>query len=94
MKNSWRCEKKIGSQSAETVGLTALLQPESSKERLKETKDVQKKVAEEFAASEYECFREMVRETDFVKPGDEVPNVVSRRNLKALPDLKIIGCWR
>jgi len=43
-------------------------------DRLKEVKDVQK-VAEEFAAQANSNAKEMVRETDFVKPGDDVPNV-------------------
>ena len=42
--------------------------------RLKEVKDVQK-VAEEFASQANSTAKEMVRETDFVKPGDEVPNI-------------------
>lgn len=43
-------------------------------DRLKEVKDVQK-VAEEFAAQANSNAKDMVRETDFVKPGDDVPNV-------------------
>lgn len=42
--------------------------------RLKEVKDVQK-VAEEFATQANSTAKDMVRETDFVKPGDEVPNI-------------------
>lgn len=42
--------------------------------RLKEVKDVQK-VAEEFASQANSTAKDMVRETDFVKPGDEVPNI-------------------
>lgn len=42
--------------------------------RLKEVKDVQK-VAEEFAAEARMNSNEMIRETGYVKPGDEVPNV-------------------
>ena len=42
--------------------------------RLKETKDVQK-TAEEFAAQANSTAKDMIRETDFVKPGDDVPNV-------------------
>lgn len=42
--------------------------------RLKEVKDVQK-VAEEFAAQANSNAKDMVRETDFVKPGDDVPEI-------------------
>jgi parvulin-like peptidyl-prolyl isomerase len=42
--------------------------------RLKETKDPQK-VAQEFASEANMTPAEMVRETAFVKPGDDVPNV-------------------
>ena len=42
--------------------------------RLKEAKDVQK-VAEEFAGEAHMNPNEMIRETGYVKPGDEVPNV-------------------
>lgn len=41
---------------------------------LKQTKDVQKTAAE-FAAQVNSTPAEMIRETDFVKPGDEVPNI-------------------
>ncbi|MDQ6785189.1 MAG: peptidyl-prolyl cis-trans isomerase [Acidobacteriota bacterium] len=43
-------------------------------DRLKETKDVQK-TAQEFAAQANMSPQDMVRETGFVKPGDDVPNV-------------------
>ncbi len=43
-------------------------------DRLKEVKDVQK-VAEEFASQAYSNAKDMVRETPFVKPGDDVPNI-------------------
>jgi peptidyl-prolyl cis-trans isomerase D len=43
-------------------------------DRLKEVKDVNK-VAEEFAAQANASATEMVRETKFVKPGDEVENI-------------------
>lgn len=42
--------------------------------RLKETKDPQK-VAQEFAAEANMTPAEMVRETGYVKPGDDVPNI-------------------
>lgn len=41
---------------------------------LKQTKDVQKTAAE-FAAQANSSATDMIRETDFVKPGDEVPNI-------------------
>ena len=41
---------------------------------LKQTKDVQKTAAE-FAGQASSTTAEMIRETDFVKPGDEVPNI-------------------
>ncbi len=43
-------------------------------DRLKEVKDVQK-VADEFAAQANMSPKDMVRETGYVKPGDDVPNV-------------------
>src|SRR3712207_2537398 len=43
-------------------------------ERLKETRDPQK-VAQEFAAQANMTPAEMVRETGFVKPGDDVPEI-------------------
>jgi parvulin-like peptidyl-prolyl isomerase len=43
-------------------------------DRLKEVKDVQK-VAEEFADQANSNAKEMVRETGFVKPGDDVENI-------------------
>jgi peptidyl-prolyl cis-trans isomerase D len=43
-------------------------------EKVKQTQDVQK-VAEEFAARANMSPADMVRETGFVKPGDEVPNI-------------------
>ncbi|MBX7171677.1 MAG: peptidyl-prolyl cis-trans isomerase, partial [Pyrinomonadaceae bacterium] len=43
-------------------------------DRLKEVKDVQK-VAEEFAGQANSNAKEMVRETGFVKPGDDVENI-------------------
>ncbi|HVF87142.1 MAG TPA: SurA N-terminal domain-containing protein, partial [Pyrinomonadaceae bacterium] len=45
-------------------------------DRLKETKDVEK-VAAEFAAEANMSQSEMVRETSFIKPGDDVPNIGS-----------------
>ena len=41
---------------------------------LKENKDIQK-TASDFASSANMSVAEMIRETDFVKPGDEVPNI-------------------
>ncbi len=41
---------------------------------MKEVKDVNK-VAEEFAAQANSNAKDMVRETSFVKPGDDVPNI-------------------
>jgi peptidyl-prolyl cis-trans isomerase D len=43
-------------------------------DRLKETRDVQK-VAEEFAAEANMSAKDMVRETGFIKPGDNIENV-------------------
>jgi peptidyl-prolyl cis-trans isomerase D len=43
-------------------------------DRLKELKDVQK-VAEEFASQANMSTKDMVRETGFVKPNDDVPNI-------------------
>ena len=49
--------------------------------RLKETKDPQK-VAQEFAAEANMTPAEMVRETAFVKPGDDVPNIGSNQQFE------------
>lgn len=49
--------------------------------RLKETKDPQK-VAQEFAAEANMTPAEMVRETGFVKPGDEVPDIGSNQQFE------------
>lgn len=51
-------------------------------DRLKETKDPQK-VAQEFAAEANMTPAEMVRETPFVKPGDDVPNIGSNQQFEA-----------
>lgn len=47
---------------------------QKAQDRLKETKDAQK-VAQELAAEANMNATEMVRETGFVKPGDDVPNI-------------------
>ncbi|HKP35860.1 MAG TPA: peptidyl-prolyl cis-trans isomerase, partial [Pyrinomonadaceae bacterium] len=47
---------------------------QKAQDRLKETKDPQK-VAQEFAAEANMSPADMVRETPFVKPGDDVPNI-------------------
>src|SRR6185503_7432103 len=47
---------------------------QKAQNRLKETKDPQK-VAQEFAAEANMSPADMVRETPFVKPGDDVPNI-------------------
>ena len=47
---------------------------QKAQDRLKETKDPQK-VAQEFAAEANMNAADMVRETPFVKPGDDVPNI-------------------
>jgi len=49
--------------------------------RLKETKDP-KKVAQEFAAEANMNAADMVRETPFVKPGDDVPNIGSSQQFE------------
>lgn len=62
--------------------------------RLEETKDPQK-VAQEFAAKANMTPAEMVRETAFVKPGDDVPNIGSNQQfeqtLAALNNPKDVG---
>lgn len=50
--------------------------------RLKETKDPQK-VAQEFAAEANMSPAEMVRETPFIVPGDDVPNIGSNQQFEA-----------
>ena len=50
-------------------------------ERLKETKDPQK-VAQEIAAETNMTPAEMIRETAFVKPGDDVPNIGSNQQFE------------
>lgn len=47
---------------------------QKAQDRLKETKDPQK-VAQEFAAEANMNAADMVRETPFIKPGDDVPNI-------------------
>lgn len=49
--------------------------------RLKETKDPQK-VAQEFAAQANMNAAEMVRETGYIKPGDDVPNIGANQNFE------------
>ena len=55
---------------------------QKAQDRLKETKDPQK-VAQELAAEANMSAAEMVRETPFVKPGDDVPNVGSSEQFEA-----------
>jgi hypothetical protein len=50
-------------------------------DRLKESKDLQK-VAQEFAAEANMAPADMVRETPFVKPGDDVPNIGSSQQFE------------
>ena len=50
-------------------------------DRLKQTKDAQK-VAQEFAAEANMNATDMVRETPFVKPGDDVPNIGSSQQFE------------
>src|SRR3989454_4887997 len=52
-----------------------------AQDRLKETKDPQK-VAQEFAAEANMLPAEMVRETPFIKPGDDVPNIGSSQQFE------------
>lgn len=52
-----------------------------AQDRLKETKDPQK-VAQEFAAEANMTPADMVRETPFVKPGDDVPNIGSSQQFE------------
>src|SRR4030095_2216095 len=58
-----------------TRGYNAAFQvAQKAKKRLDETKDPQK-VAQELAGEAHMTPAEMVRETAFIKPGDDVPNV-------------------
>jgi peptidyl-prolyl cis-trans isomerase D len=50
-------------------------------DRLKETKDAQK-VAQEFAAEANMSAADMVQETPYVKPGDDVPNIGSNQQFE------------
>ena len=50
--------------------------------RLKEVKDLQK-VAQEFAAEANMAPAEMIRETGYIKPGDDVPNVGTNQQFEA-----------
>jgi len=52
-----------------------------AQDRLKETKDPQK-VAQEFAAEANMQPADMVRETPFIKPGDDVPNIGSSQQFE------------
>ena len=54
---------------------------QKAQDRLKQTKDAQK-VAQEFAAEANMSPAEMVRETPFVKPGDDVPNIGSSQQFE------------
>jgi peptidyl-prolyl cis-trans isomerase D len=55
----------------------------SAQNRLKEIKDVQK-VAQELAAEANMKPAEMVRETPFIKPGDDVPDIGSNQQFEAV----------
>jgi len=67
-----------------TAGYTAARQlAERAKARLKETKDPQK-VAQELAKDANMQAGEMVKETPFVKPGDDVPGVGSSQQFEAV----------
>src|SRR5205085_11093421 len=54
---------------------------QKAQERLKETKDPQK-VAQELAAEANMTAADMVRETPYVKPGDEIPNIGSSQQFE------------
>jgi len=54
---------------------------QKAQDRLKETKDLQK-VAQELAAEANMNPADMVRETPFVKPGDDVPNIGSSQQFE------------
>ena len=56
---------------------------ERAQARLKETKDVQK-VAQELAAEANMKPAEMVKETPFIKPGDDVPEIGSSQQFEAV----------
>ena len=56
---------------------------ERAKNRLKETKDAQK-VAQELAAEASMKPEEMVKETPFIKQGDDVPNIGSSQQFEAV----------
>jgi peptidyl-prolyl cis-trans isomerase D len=55
---------------------------QKAQDRLKETKDPQK-VAQEFAGEANMSAAEMVRETPFVKPGDDVPKIGSSQQFES-----------
>lgn len=54
---------------------------QKAQDRLKATKDLQK-VAQEFAAEANMSPADMIRETPFVKPGDQVPNIGSSQQFE------------
>jgi peptidyl-prolyl cis-trans isomerase D len=56
---------------------------ERAETRLKETKDPQK-VAQELAGEASMSSAEMVKETPFIKPGDDVPNIGSSQQFEAV----------
>ncbi|HEV2829607.1 MAG TPA: SurA N-terminal domain-containing protein [Pyrinomonadaceae bacterium] len=62
--------------------VTAASIAERAKSRLKETKDPQK-VAQELAADANMSPAEMVKETPFIKPGDDVPGIGSSQQFEA-----------
>lgn len=62
---------------------TAAKLADRARARLKETKDPQK-VAQELAAEANMTPAEMVKETPFIKPGDDVPNIGSSQQFEAV----------
>jgi hypothetical protein len=73
---------------------TAFQLAQKAKKRLDETKDPQK-VAQELAGEAHMSAAEMVRETGFIKPGDDVPEIGSNQqfeqSLEPLNNPKDVG---
>lgn len=71
----------VSSRNRRAYGVAAKL-AERAQARLKETKDP-KKVAQELAAEANMSPAEMVRETPYIKPGDDVPEIGSNQQFEA-----------
>jgi peptidyl-prolyl cis-trans isomerase D len=77
-----RTELLVSQRNSKGFGVAQAL-ADRAQARLKETKDPQK-VAQELAAEANMSPAEMVKETPYVKPGDDVPNIGSSQQFEAV----------